>query len=521
MEMRRRSVWEAADSGILLWRDNFFYFIPFYVLPVWIAASALLCIPDKFRWVSWFCLWWLKPLFERLCVQVAAARFFRNTPNVVSRSEPDYRSSSPWGFQKIIKGLPGIIFLHLLGDLLWRRFSPFRPSTMCLRLLERPKQRQYEERKNALVSGGLHFSALTTSLGLLLEAILLGGEILFVLIIFEIFFPHVPAYTRMKFLPLFGYAAYCVNYVLVGSFSVCTGFGIYINSRTAVEGWDIELLFRNLAMKSQQGVKTVLFVFGLVFFFFSPGTQALEAQDLSFPDIESVDEVEFINGVEFIEQIEEGRDYFPPGFIPVEEIKWETLEEILSSDDFGKIKPSWSLRYKHAEELEKPVMIDFEPWLENLKETIALILRALVVLVIAGFVIFFFIYQLHRSRSKTRNHYTGRGAYSNPLTPEENPELTFQRAEELFRKTLYREAWAACFCGTISAFGKYLALSFPVNATEYDCLALVQSQAPPSAEGFGDLVRNWVLLAYGGRVPGEGSFERALEYGRSVKKPLS
>jgi hypothetical protein len=43
----------------------------------------------------------------------------------------------------------------------------------------------------------------------------------------------------------FVFGAYCFNYVLMDSLYVCMGFGLYINSRIEIEGWDIELLFRN------------------------------------------------------------------------------------------------------------------------------------------------------------------------------------------------------------------------------------------------------------------------------------
>ena len=250
LEMRRRSVWEAADSGILLWRDNFLYFIPVFAAPVWIIASALMFIPDDFRWVSWFGLWWLKPLFERFCLQVVAVRFFRNNPDAGLFNDPDSLSSS-WGFRRILKGLLANIFSYLPGDLLWRRLSPFRPATMCLRLLERPKPGLYKERKKVLASGGLNFSALLSCIGPSLELILLGGEIVFTIIILEIFFPHIPWVMRINSLNflLFVYIAYCFNYILVGSLYVCMGFGIYINSRTTVEGWDIELLFRKFSEK--------------------------------------------------------------------------------------------------------------------------------------------------------------------------------------------------------------------------------------------------------------------------------
>ena len=97
-----------------------------------------------------------------------------------------------------------------------------------------------------------------------------------------------------------------------------------------------------------------------------------------------------------------------------------------------------------------------------------------------------------------------------------SPESLFVRAEGYFDQGNLREAWAACLAGCIGACTRYRSLSFPVDASEYGCLDVVRRALPAEAGGFADLVRHWILYAYGGRVPGEGAFEEALAYGRSL-----
>jgi hypothetical protein len=242
LALRKRGLWEAFDSGTLLWKDNFFYFIPFFAIPIWIAAFALLLIPYDFRWLSWLALWWLKPLFDRLCLQVISSRFFRpsrESSPVNGKKMQAVDTSSP--MRVILKGLPRNFFPYLLGDLLWRRFSPFRSTNMCLRLLERLKPKQYHERKKVLVQGGLNYSAILSFLALPLEVMLLGGEFIFVLIMFQFFLPNInwALHFDGENIMLAFYAAYCVNYILVESLFVSMGFGLYINCRNETEGWDI------------------------------------------------------------------------------------------------------------------------------------------------------------------------------------------------------------------------------------------------------------------------------------------
>jgi hypothetical protein len=495
LALRKRGLWEALDSGILLWKDSFFYFIPFFAIPVWIGAFALLFIPYDFRWISWLGLWWLKPLFDRLCLQVISSRFFRpsreGSPINGKKGHPE-DTASP--MRVILKGLPRNFFPYLLGDLLWRRFSPFRSTNMCLRLLERLKPKQYQERKRVLAQGGLNYSAILSFLALPLEAMLLGGEVIFVLIMFQFFLPDLnwALHFDEENIMLALYAAYCVNYILVESLFVSMGFCLYINCRNETEGWDIQLLFQKFAQNSSRVIKAAVLC-ACFFFIMHP----LHAE-------------------------EEEMEYFPPDFMPVELVPMQNLEEILSSDEFGGTTTAWRIspKNKNEEIIEQPE-IDLNPWLEKLKEYLALVLRAFIILVLAGFIVFALI----RFKSLRRFGLAkkiGRNIYANSFVSDENPETLFDRADNYFQRGLLREAWASCLCGAISAYSQYMDLTFPPDATEYNCLELVKSRfisedASSNAEGFGNLVRNWVLLAYGGRNPAGGSFEKALAFGRGIK----
>jgi hypothetical protein len=475
-----------------LWRENFFYLIPLFALPVWIAAFGLRFIPEQYRWLSWFTLWWLKPFFDRLCLQVVSARFF--TYGNSAENPSGITTGSTAGFRQILRGLWGNLFRSLVGDLSWRRFSPLRGASMPLRLLER--SRQYGKRKKTLVSGGLNFCALLSCLGLVLEAVLLGGEVFFALAMLEFFFPNFSfaALNATAAIELFLYAAFCFNYILVESLYVCMGFGLYINSRVEMEGWDIQLLFQKFtAQKSTGGnfAKSLILIFGLLIF-----VLPLRAEDAS----------DTPNTL---------KEYFPETFLSLEQDTEKSLEEILSSEDFGGVKTGWQIRFKKEKNDTSYTLPPIAPWIRGIKEILAYILRALVVLAIAGFAVFALIHLYQNRRPPGRRD--GGRAYANPLVSSESPEVLFGKAEDFFRRGLFRDAWAACLCGTITAYERDFSLSFPPDATEYGCIDLIHSHLK-GQEYFGELVRNWVLLAYGGKDPPEGSFEKALEFGRNVHR---
>ena len=207
--------------------------------------------------------------------------------------------------------------------------------------------------------------------------------------------------------------------------------------------------------------------------------------------------------------------HFPEGFPLADARHLENLENILASPDFGGEREGWEIRLKDRDRREIPEM-DIEPWLERIRQIFGYILRGLVVISIA-FLTGFAVYWYLRNRQKWRPRFRDGGKnYVNPLFSPEDPQTLFARAEDCFYRGYLREAWAACLAGCLGAYKKYRSLSFPSDATEYGCLDLVRRALPAEAGGFGELVRSWILFAYGGRAPGEGAFEKALSYGRSL-----
>jgi len=521
--LRRRSVWEAADSGLLLWRNGFFHFIPFFALPAWIIACGLRFLPGNFVYLSYLVLWWLKPLFDRLVLHVVSRNFFA--------------FSASNRFMELRKGLWGNLFRGLLGDLLWRRFSPGRAARMPIRVLEQVSFGQYRLRKKALAAGGLDFCSFISFLGLLLEGGLLLGEVLFAAMITELFFPTALRYMldNPDGVEIFIFAAYCLNFILVESLYVCMGFGLYINSRVEIEGWDLQLLFQKFAAlapvpekvpaaeimqnsapaASRTGITIILFLCLLLGRLFAPALPAVYADTR---EIAASSSIASDSSPESDDSFAESDEYFPPDFPVPDTESLENLKTVLSSPDFGGEKETWGIRFKHAPGRPEVPDGNLGRWVELVRRVFGFILRFAVVLVIAGFV-FFSLYWFWKHRRKGVFRFRSGGkSYANPLISPESPESLFARAEASFGRGNFREAWAACLAGCIGAYSVYRSLSFPVDTTEYGCLELVRRALPGEAGGFDSIVQTWILFAYGGREPDPDAFNTALAYGRSIRE---
>jgi hypothetical protein len=327
---------------------------------------------------------------------------------------------------------------------------------------------------------------------------LLFGEVLFAILVSEMVFPAGSPFLQndSAVFDILFFAAFCFNYVLVESLYVCMSFGLYINSRVELEGWDLQIMFRKFAVAAPRekapgpAIKTLPVI--CLLFFILLGTASLPAH------------------------AEETVEPFPEFFPAVSESALEDLEAILSSDDFGSEKEGWGIRFKYSREESEIPDVDVDSWLHEIRQVFGFILRLVVILVLIGSLAFAF-YWLSKLRRKGLFplHDMGK-SYVNPLMSGESPESLFTKADDFFHKGSPREAWAAWLAGCLGAYTRDHYVSFPVDATEYGCLALACSALGGKAEGFGEFVEDWILLAYGGRPPAEDAFKRALSYGRSL-----
>jgi hypothetical protein len=338
-------------------------------------------------------------------------------------------------------------------------------------VLEKLRAGEARRRKNILRRGGLNFAVFLTLFGVTLEIVILAGEVIFTFIM-GAFSPFVFSRLEKHGSPeFFLLLAYAVNYIFLEGLYVCMGFGIYINSRVKVEGWDIQLLFRNFAVRKK--IPPVL-LGCLILGVFLPG-----------------------------------KGFADPGIpLPV-------LEQILDSADFGGEVSEWDIRLKNR---GKPEVYQFSgpvPWMDILREGSARGLR-LVLMVAASLALILFLAIRFRYLRREWFPTDKRRIRVPPGVVPDSPESLLEEARAFYARGDIREAWSRCFSAAIAAYGQVRRLSIPADATEYECLSLVRAAASDTAGDFAFLLRNWISLAYGGIPPDLASFERSLDFCRSL-----
>lgn len=240
MAIRPRTPWEAIDLGILLGRQH---------LALLTGSWALLTLPC-FLLLSLLCwerptlaillFWWLKPLFDRLPLYILAHALFGETPTL----------------RQSLRAFPGQARHQWLASLTWRRLSATRSFDLPVQQLEGLAGAARQQRLRVLGQRDSGTAAWLTIVGLHLELALWLG----LLALLYAAIPQ-PLLENRDWLQLLGQSGdwlwlehlsnllYALVLIVWEPLYVACGFSLYLNRRTLLEGWDIELGFRRLRQR--------------------------------------------------------------------------------------------------------------------------------------------------------------------------------------------------------------------------------------------------------------------------------
>lgn len=245
-EVRPRQSWEAIDLGF---RQVQAWWWPVQrawlmtALPVFIVLNALL-----WRYPDWAMLlfWWLKPLFERAPLEVLAQAQFGHVPSL---GELRRRAAS----LSLRQALPALTLRRLSLS------RSFKTPVMLLEGLSGTARRQRlavlargADRSGAqwLTAACAHIEVITYSAGMALVIALTPQTS-------GIDWLGQFAQPQNGLMHLSNVVAF-LAIALVAPFYVGGGFALYLNRRTELEGWDIELAFRRLKRRLSAGLVSAL-----------------------------------------------------------------------------------------------------------------------------------------------------------------------------------------------------------------------------------------------------------------------
>lgn len=254
--IRPRSAWEAMDLGVLLAKQHAGLLMASWAL-VTLPIFALLCAL-LWQYPSWALLlfWWLKPAFERLPLYILSHALFGATPSL----------------KQALRALSGLLRPQLLASLTWRRLSPTRSFDLPVMQLEGLAGKERNQRLIVLGQRDAGGASWLTLVGIHLEMALWFGLI-------GLFYMLLPAQVELDWswqslinaasgdwlwLEHLSNLLYVLILIIWEPIYVACGFTLYLNRRTALEAWDIELVFRRLRQRLSGITSALLLAAGLL-----------------------------------------------------------------------------------------------------------------------------------------------------------------------------------------------------------------------------------------------------------------
>lgn len=241
--LRRRGSWEAVDLGVALVRRHArTIFISWLIVTgiVFVLLNALL-LPFELGLLAALLLWWLKPVFDRIPVYVLSRAILGDAPDVRqtlrAQRRFEWRRMLPW--------------------LLWRRLHPARSMLLPVDLLEGLGGAARGERVRVLARGEGSTPVLLWVIGAHLELMLWASMIVFGLMLVPADFLSEAAKGLLDtwleqppwWIDLIENLLYWIAMCVIEPVYAGAGFALYLNRRTQLEAWDIELAFRRLAAR--------------------------------------------------------------------------------------------------------------------------------------------------------------------------------------------------------------------------------------------------------------------------------
>lgn len=453
-ELRPRSDWEAVDLGLALARRDFWRLLGAW----WLGMSPmlLLCVAflRDYPVLIFLACWWWVPVASRLVLFVVSRHLFGELP----------------GWKAIFREWPRATFRRFGFRMLLARFSPWRPLTMAVEDLEGLRGKSYAARVRLLLRRGdatvVALALWRAALTVWIAVALIGTAALFLpqgqSEEWKILFSTLKDDSWLNLPPSFGWillASLLGSMSLVDLFSTGAGFGIYVNHRTWIEGWDVELAFRRMGNRLG-GVASVI----LAALFLWAGSPVADAA--ADPK--------------------------------------ETITEVKANEDFKVYQED----IKHP----NPSKNDWNgpgEWMATLG---TLLLYSLL-----GALVGFIIWVIWRNRHLFKSGGLSRRAPRLPaqarvvmgmdVAPESLPPDIPTAALELWRVGRRQEAMSLLYRGSISKLITGNGIEIAESDTESDCLRRVTAEAASYAGYFSGLTEAWMLLAYGRSAPADRIME--------------
>ena len=472
MVIRPRSDWEAVDSGLAMARRDFWRCWVLW----WMAVfPVLLLIPVLAEYpVVWaLVFFWCKLTGCRMILFQLSRRLFGENP----------------GWSLLWRELPRALFRRFFYRMILARLSPWKTMAMPVEELEELRGGPFRRRMKVVMRRGEGMSVMLALMSVI-------GVFWLALGIFATSMLFVPETIKDEWSEQFsfedrwvlpdGFAWLSVGGLafassLVDVFLTGAGFGLYVNSRTWVEGWDVELAFKRLANRLKGGVSLCL----LAGVFWLGQTIVISAQQ---DDSEPMEE-------EFAEQ-EDAK------------VPKDVIQSIKQDPAFTIYKEKYKVP-KTEPSVHSPGAAPLAG-LAGAMSFVGMMMLAVILLALCA-LIAWLVYRarfLHRAGDgPAREKENVRLVMGMEVAAESLPADVLAAARRMWAAGSHLQAMSLLYRGALSWWIERAGVEIIESDTEGDCLRRVMQSDYAQAPYFAALTESWIRGAYAKELPGQSVWE--------------
>ena len=483
--LRPRTSLEAMDLGLAMLRAHaravwMAWFA--FTLPIFLACQGvawLLGMP----WLGLLLPWWLRPLFDRIPLYVLSRAVFEQSPTW----RATLRGQRQWPWKRT------------LAALTWLRVDTNRALRLPMELLEGVASKQRRARWRVLsrplvgVTSGLTWTCMAFELAISLTLCIF----MVWLLPSEALPDSMRDLNQALTLPAFKHAlVWIISGVIYVSMSiveplyVAAGFALYLNRRTQLEAWDIDLAFRRLRQRLvEAGVAMMLLVCVGVSSMAHAADKRADAGNAPAQNIADV----------FHQPANEKDAQFA-----------SEATDVYRDPRFGQEHKvlRWMPRQPPTPSSTKP-----PSWLAGMFANLGagvlnVLLWGLLAIVVVALIVFAVRHLQRGSMPSLERNQKPNVLRSSAMQDVPLPEDLSAAVRELWREGHRREALSLLYRGSVQRAAIILRIQPPIDATEADWLQHARAiDDPAQRERLIRIVRTWQLAAYADRYPADADVD--------------
>ncbi len=493
--IRLRTPWESIDLGFSMVQKWWIsIYLPFAILTFGIASVLYLIFPKDNLWIASLIFWWLKPLYDRLVLHILSHKLFND-------------ELSSW---EVFSALPSLIWnTGFFQSLTFRRLSLSRGFNLPIWQLEQLRGSRRSERQSVL-------HQIVHTYAVWLTIVMVHIELVIVISLFGLLLLFLPEKTANDFfvglfsnkveyerwIDLLDYFFYIFAVTLIHPFYIGASFALYINRRTQLEAWDIELDFKKLALRFETQAKNALpalFCVCTLSLLLST-TPAIADQQNSRSKTPVTRATEYLSDVR----------------LPADSSKQVIKETMLTKELNDKQKITYWVRKEKAKKqksgLNKFTFADFfEPFAKVMGFIIEFALWILIA--VALFLLFYFrdswlhLFNIQR-KTKKEAYQAPEVMFGMDVRPDSLPDDIIGESRKLWNNNQHRESLSLLYRGALISLINQEQVELNDSFTEGDVLKHSRQKVTERKQAFlTQLTDNWKLIAYAHRNPTDKQME--------------